>query len=324
MSVARRVCQTSPFRANVGLGGVSRWTTAAVQVRRTPRFALVLRARERNIIARRWNSSIASTPTSTATVNTTPGPPPDSPSPPPRRRSLALRLAAALVLGTLTFTLGFTMAAAPALSVAQDFLNPPTDEETLTLFTPSTPAIAEIEQNLFSHPLTQSLLSDPRYTASRPHLKIPPGMRSQSLTGGTLLGEDKIAVPPLQFTTSDGSTYFSLQWVGGALCGHPGMVHGGLLATLLDEGLARCCFPALPNKVGVTASLTVEYKKPTLAGQVLVLRAQTTRVEGRKAWVKGSIETLPREGEERGEVLVEAEALFIEPRGAKSMRRVVN
>lgn len=91
-----------------------------------------------------------------------------------------------------------------------------------------------------------------------------------------------------------------------------------MLATLLDEGLARCCFPALPGKVGVTASLKVKYLRPAKAGAYYVLKARTVKVEGRKAWVQGGIEEL-REGadEGEGERVVEAEALFIEPRNIK-------
>jgi acyl-coenzyme A thioesterase PaaI-like protein len=217
------------------------------------------------------------------------------------------------------------MAGAPAIESLRDIANPPTDEETLTLFTPSTAEVAAIEDSIFNHPLTKSLLQDPKYIASRPHLKIPEKLRAQNLTGGTLLGPDKIAVPPLQFTTEDGSSFVSLQYLGPALCGHPGIVHGGLLATLLDEGLARCCFPALPNKVAVTASLKIDYKAPCMAGQVVVLRAETTKVEGRKAWVVGRLETLVDEDKgEKSVVLTHGEALFIEPRQAASMRRVVN
>ena len=137
------------------------------------------------------------------------------------------------------------------------------------------------------------------------------------------MGTDKIAVPPLQFNTRDGSEFVSLQYLGPALCGHPGIVHGGLLATILDEGLARCCFAALPNKVGVTASLKIDYRKPCMAGQFVVLKAETTKVEGRKAWVKGRLETLVDEG--RGEVpvvLAEAEALFVEPKQAAALMKV--
>ena len=109
-------------------------------------------------------------------------------------------------------------------------------------------------------------------------------------------------------------------YLGPALCGHPGVVHGGLLATLLDEGLARACFPALPHKVGVTASLKIDYRVPCPAGRYVVLKAQTTKVDGRKVWAKGWIELL---GEQDGDgtKLVEAEALYIEPKNAKNMAR---
>ncbi|KAE8842698.1 hypothetical protein HRS9139_01995 [Pyrenophora teres f. teres] len=260
--------------------------------------------------------------------STTSAPPPPPPPPPNAKRPFYLTLPTALALTLLAFTTGFTMSGSPAIPSITALANPPTDAETLTLYHPSTPSEAEVETLIQTHPLTQSLLSDARYTASRPHLKIPEPLRPQNLTAGTLLGADKIAVPPLQFVTSDGSSYVSLQYLGPALCGHPGIVHGGLLATMLDEGLARCCFPALPNKVGVTASLKVDYKAPCLAGQVVVLRAETVKAEGRKAWVEGRLETLGEwEGGvcvKEGTVLTRGEALFIEPRQAKQMARVVN
>lgn len=213
------------------------------------------------------------------------------------------------------------MTTAPALETANEILSPPTDEETLTLYAPAEDdPVAEINDHILNHPLTLKLIADPKYRASRPHMKIPPSLRPHNFTGGTLLGEHKIAVPPLTFTSGgadpeDLPVMISIQYLGLALCGHPGIIHGGLLATLLDEGLARCCFPALPNKVGVTASLKIDYKKPCMAGQYVVLKSETTKVDGRKAWVKGRLETLPADGSE-GVVLVEAEALFIEPRQA--------
>ena len=119
------------------------------------------------------------------------------------------------------------------------------------------------------------------------------------------------------FSSRDGSQLASIQYLGPKLCGHPGIIHGGLLATMLDEGLARCCFPALPNKIGVTASLKVEYRKPCPADRFVVLKATTTKVEGRKAWVKGRIESLVEPGaSELPVVYAEAEALFVEPKFA--------
>ncbi|KAL1619990.1 hypothetical protein SLS56_009863 [Neofusicoccum ribis] len=218
------------------------------------------------------------------------------------------------------------MAAAPAVTVANDLLTPPTDAQTLELWQPDPASrAAELEQQLQVHPLVAKLRADPDLKESRPHMRIPPSLRQNNLTAGTLLGDEMLGLPPLVFSAPDGSRMTSIHYVGPALCGHPGIVHGGLLATLLDEGLARCCFPALPNKVAMTASLTISYKAPCKAGQFIALHAVTTKVEGRKAWVTGRLETVV--DEEKGEkplLLDEAEALFIEPRQAASMARVYN
>ena len=215
------------------------------------------------------------------------------------------------------------MSAAPAAETINGYIAPPTDAETLALYEPPTPTASAINTHILSHPLSVSLRQNPAYTEGRPHMKIPPAMRPHNFTGGTLLGSEMIEVPPLAFSNAKAELpeLIAISFLGQGLCGHPGIVHGGLLATLLDEGLARACFPALPNKVGVTASLKIDYRKPCPADVYVVLRAQTVKVEGRKAWVKGTIELLG-EGDEVGEPLVEAEALFIEPRGAKNMARI--
>ena len=102
---------------------------------------------------------------------------------------------------------------------------------------------------------------------------------------------------------------------------------------MLDEGLARCCFAALPGRVGVTARLEVDFRNVCRSEGFVVLKARTEKVEGRKAWVGGRVERLEVEGkdvakkdgvaegrspwDERGEVLVEAKGLFISPKWAK-------
>ena len=145
-------------------------------------------------------------------------------------------------------------------------------------------------------------------------MRQPLAQRKHSLTAGTLLGPGKIPVPPLAFT-KEGEEIVVLLYLGTELCGHVGMVHGGMLGTLVDEGLARACFAALPNKIGVTANLNINYRSPTKAGSYVVLKAKTQKVEGRKAWVEGRIEALG-EDDEPGTVLVEATALYIEPKYA--------
>lgn len=191
----------------------------------------------------------------------------------------------------------------------------PTDEETLTAFVPSDEFTKEVENYIHNHPVTRALREDPAYTESRPHLKIPPELRARHLTAGILATPGGIVVPPYVFCEEGGKSLTAIFYLGSDVSGHPGIVHGGLLATLLDESMARCCFPALPNKVGVTANLNIDYRRPAMANTYTVLKAKTVKVEGRKAWVEAHIETLPEDGKEPV-VLVEAKALFIEPKQA--------
>lgn len=252
------------------------------------------------------------------------------PIPPPADAAAASpptsRVKESLITTTLIvlfFSAGLIMSAAPAADTVNGFLNPPSDAETLTMFQPATPETAAINDHITTHPLAVKLRAQAGMVESRPHLKIPEAMRPHNLTGGVLLGAGKIEVPPLSLAEASAELprLTQIAYLGPSLCGHPGIVHGGLLATLLDEGLARACFPALPNKVGVTASLKIDYRAPCPAGTYVVLKAETTKVEGRKAWVKGWIEQLTEDGE-AGTKLVEAEALFIEPKGAASMARI--
>lgn len=214
------------------------------------------------------------------------------------------------------------MSAAPAAETVNGYVNPISDADTLRMFHPDTPSAEEVNDYIVNHPLAVRLRSEEggRWSESRPHMRIPPAMRTHNLTAGTLLGEGKIEVPPLNFNDKNAElpSMVSIVYLGPSLCGHPGVIHGGLLATLLDEGLARACFPALPNKVAVTASLKMDYRKPCPAGRYVVLKAETTKVDGRKAWAKGWIELLGEDGEGKGEKLVEAEALFIEPKNMKN------
>lgn len=189
--------------------------------------------------------------------------------------------------------------------------------ESLALFVPQTDEERTKEEYINSHPLTASLRADPNLVESRPHMQLPPAWRKINLTAGTLMGPGKVTVPPFSWAARDGSNYVQISHVGTDLCGHVGIVHGGFLATMLDEGLARCCFPVLPHQVGVTAKLEINYKAPAMADQFLVLRARTTKVEGRKAWVEGHIETLPGEEGKEPTILATASALYVSPKNAE-------
>ncbi|KAL2759228.1 hypothetical protein ACRALDRAFT_1075451 [Sodiomyces alcalophilus JCM 7366] len=214
--------------------------------------------------------------------------------------------------------LGFLVGTGPALSGVLDALRPRSDDETLRAYIPTDNIAAAVETKINAHPVVAELRKRSDLRESRPHMKFPEAFRQRNLTAGTLLGPGRLTVPPFSWTEDGGKSLVTILHLGPDLCGHPGIVHGGLLATLLDEGLARCCFDALPNKIAVTAKLEVNYRNPTPAGSFVVLRAETKRVEGRKAWVEGRIETLTDEGEEPT-VLAEGSGLFVSPKSRLAM-----
>lgn len=74
---------------------------------------------------------------------------------------------------------------------------------------------------------------------ARPYQNFPEERRVNNLTAGALRGPGKLACIPLIRAKKDESESIVFIHVGRGLCGHDGIVHGGLLATLLDETLAR-------------------------------------------------------------------------------------
>jgi 3'-phosphoadenosine 5'-phosphosulfate synthase len=216
-------------------------------------------------------------------------------------------------LGVVFTGTGFVIAAYPAFDAANRMITLPSDNETNSMFQPADEQTTKIEQFLKNHPVAQELRNNPEYIESRPHMKITEEMRAHSLTAGTLLGPGKIWVPPITFTHKNGDDITILAYLGSDLSGHPGVVHGGCMATLIDEGFARCCFGKLPNKIGMTANLNINYKAPLPTDSYICLRGRTIKVDGRKAWVEGHLESLAKPGQ-APTVHCNATALFIEPR----------
>lgn len=129
-----------------------------------------------------------------------------------------------------------------------------------------------IENYLHSHPVVQAIRSQKHLVESRPHWAIPDKDIPYNLTGGTLRGLGRVSVAPIAFADGEGTELYAVLHIGRDLCGHGGTVHNGILATILDESLARCCFPALPNRIGVTANLSIDYKVPIPADSYLLVR----------------------------------------------------
>ncbi|CAH1762573.1 17978_t:CDS:2 [Entrophospora sp. SA101] len=163
-----------------------------------------------------------------------------------------------------------------------------------------------LESEVYSTSLVNQLLNDPSYIHNRGYDNIKHDRKTKHLTANTLQGKGKFIMKPILFYSSEKMESIIFLHVGSDLCGHDGIIHGGLLSTIMDEGLAITAIPSLPDKNGATAFLHVNFRKPCKANQILVCKCKVTKIEGRKGFVEGRLETF-----DEGVVLVDANALFI-------------
>jgi uncharacterized protein (TIGR00369 family) len=93
--------------------------------------------------------------------------------------------------------------------------------------------------------------------------------------------------------------------------GYPGVVHGGIVSTMLDETVGRSQMGDDPNRFMVTAQLSIRYRKPVPTGQPLRILGHAGTRRGRVANATGEIF-----GPD-GTLLAQAEAVLVDmPEGA--------
>ncbi len=88
--------------------------------------------------------------------------------------------------------------------------------------------------------------------------------------------------------------------------GAPGLAHGGILASALDEALGSLNW--LLRTIAVTGRLETDFVRPVPVDTVLHLQAEVTAVAGRKIYATAT----GRIGGPDGPLAVRADALFIE------------
>lgn len=111
--------------------------------------------------------------------------------------------------------------------------------------------------------------------------------------------------PPLDVERSGESTLRARVTLGLAHEGPPGCVHGGFVSMMLDQFLGHV--NVLHGRPGLTARLTVRYRRPTPLFEELVLESDPPEPEGeRRCLVKGRIL-------HDGKVTATGDALFSRP-----------
>jgi acyl-coenzyme A thioesterase PaaI-like protein len=118
-----------------------------------------------------------------------------------------------------------------------------------------------------------------------------------SLVGGV----SHPAAPQLVLAaTGDGAAGYVT--IGPVFQGGPGLVHGGIIALLVDHAMGYVANRAM--EPAMTVRLAIRYRRPTPLGIPLTVAARMDRVEGRKLHLSASITA-------SGEVTAAAEGLFL-------------
>lgn len=92
-------------------------------------------------------------------------------------------------------------------------------------------------------------------------------------------------------------------WFGPEAEGPPGHAHGGSQAALLDEGMGAAAWHS--GKTVLAAKIEINFRLPLPLGTVLTLWAEITKIEGRKVFTTGRLES------DDGRVFSEGTGLFI-------------
>ncbi|KAJ3190023.1 hypothetical protein HDU85_000314 [Gaertneriomyces sp. JEL0708] len=162
-----------------------------------------------------------------------------------------------------------------------------------------------------SHEFVKALRKDPSWKEVDPYDYLSGGRLHRNFTAGTLRGKGKFALRPVLFHNKDMTECIAVLHVGDRLCGHDKIVHGGVLATLMDEMIARSTIPSLPYQTGFTVNLNVNYRKPVESDQFIVMRSKLSKLDGRKAFGEAKIESI-----DGTKLYVEATGIFVSPRQA--------
>lgn len=233
--------------------------------------------------------------------------PPQYPPPPPPRPKRSLR---PYIYATLFFLIG---------SLTGHFICKIIIPPGGLLPAPGTPEdvalTAQIHKRAAKLPIVQALSEDPEWRSWDAYSTFTPEEKLHRITTGPLGGSRGLGGYQRIFHHPPSGQFISVVWFGPALTGWPGIVHGGLIATVLDESMGRCAIAKFPVQTGMTAKLEFNYKAPAATNAFHVVRAWPV-AEGsteRKGFVLGRLETI------NGKSCVEANGLFVMPKKVPKM-----
>lgn len=109
----------------------------------------------------------------------------------------------------------------------------------------------------------------------------------------------------LQFKEVSPGEVIAQKMIPEQYAGYPGVVHGGIIAAMLDEVAGRALMQGEPTRFMFTAKLSIRYRKPVPIGELLSLKGHAGKDFGRVAEASGEIYSTD------GILLAEAEGVYV-------------
>jgi uncharacterized protein (TIGR00369 family) len=110
------------------------------------------------------------------------------------------------------------------------------------------------------------------------------------------------------FQAEDGSVV-SFPQIANRFEGPPTYVHGGVIATMLDEAMSKAV--RARGVTAMTRQMEIDYRRPVPSGTEVRMEGRVVREEGRKHWAEARILN------EKGVTLASATGLFVEVRASR-------
>ncbi|CAH2352741.1 uncharacterized mitochondrial membrane protein Fmp10p [[Candida] railenensis] len=135
-----------------------------------------------------------------------------------------------------------------------------------------------------------------------------------ALTNKILAQKGGIAVEPVIFHNIDTDEGVTIVHVGYRLCGYPFLVHGGMLATLLNETFKRNASLSSSTSSNIKGdfkveNLSISYRYPSLANQFLIIKTRPSNNDNddpKHIHLSGVILS------QNGKTLVKSDALLVD------------
>ena len=176
-----------------------------------------------------------------------------------------------------------------------------------------------------SIPWCATLLNDPKYVIMPTHCREPQAGGMHSLFAETLKTDRTISACLSLYKKPAASDARieetkTLLAIGSGVNGYAHICHGGIVATVLDEAMGildlaikdredeviRAAGGLAERVATFTVELVVKYLKPVTTPQIVCATARISKIQGRKFWMKATIE------DKSGIVLAMGEGIFVQ------------